>query len=141
MLTEYAVFLSKLRLRHISVAQVIQPHLKKRGSVQNTIPPKALWRNIRSTLIVVDELCQYMQEPLEEILSAYRSPAYNARCPGGKSNSQHLYNRALDLRFHSSPRLVAMAARELRAKGLFQGGVGRYSGFTHVDTRGRNADW
>ena len=23
----------------------------------------------------------------------------------------------------------------------FKGGVGRYSGFTHIDTRGRNADW
>ena len=25
--------------------------------------------------------------------------------------------------------------------GLFKGGVGQYPGFTHMDTRGSNADW
>jgi hypothetical protein len=29
----------------------------------------------------------------------------------------------------------------MRSTGLFQGGVGRYGSFTHIDTRGSNADW
>jgi len=32
-------------------------------------------------------------------------------------------------------------ARKMRTEGLFKGGVGSYSSFTHVDTRGQNADW
>jgi hypothetical protein len=29
----------------------------------------------------------------------------------------------------------------MRKEGVFKGGVGRYPGFTHIDTRGSNADW
>jgi hypothetical protein len=138
---EYCDFLRRLNLRKIRVEQIIAPHLKKRGSVQNTIPPKRLWRAIRPTLLAADAVARRMDEPVREIISAYRSPAYNARCPGARSNSYHVQNMALDLQFASSPRTVARVARELRERGLFQGGVGRYSSFTHIDTRGRKADW
>jgi hypothetical protein len=140
-LPEYARYLDRLKLRRVSVLQVIQPHTKKRGLVFNTLPPKSLWRNMGATLKVVDRLSETMNEPLVEIISAYRSPAYNAKCSGGKSNSQHLRNTALDLKYRCSPRMVSRTVRELREQGLFLGGVGRYSDFTHVDTRGRNADW
>lgn len=140
-LPEYARYLDRLKLRHVSVLQILEPHTKKRGPVLNTLPPKALWRNMGVTLKVVDRLSETMNEPLVEIISAYRSPSYNAQCSGGKSNSQHLRNTALDLKFRSSPIVVARTVRELREQGLFFGGVGRYSGFTHVDTRGKNADW
>jgi hypothetical protein len=140
-LTDYASYLSKSPLGHISVKQIIEPHLKRHGRVGNSIPPKALWKNIRSTLTVADRLADRLSEPLEEVISAYRSPAYNATCPGGKSNSMHLRNNALDLRFPIAPRKVAAVAKELRANGLFKGGIGLYSGFTHIDTRGYNADW
>jgi len=37
---------------------------------------------------------------------------------------------------------VAQALRWLRDKeSLFRGGIGRYNGFTHIDTRGANATW
>jgi hypothetical protein len=29
----------------------------------------------------------------------------------------------------------------VRSKGAFQGGIGRYPDFTHIDTRGYNVDW
>jgi len=138
---EYAVFISRLRLRRITVRQVLQSQTKTRRNVRSGIPPKSMWRNIRQTLKVADLLAAKVNRPLVEIVSAYRSPLYNALCPGAKSNSMHLRNMALDLRYDCSPRTVAAAARELRRAGHFAGGVGRYSSFTHVDTRGKNADW
>ncbi len=136
----YARYLRDLRLRKLSVKSIIAPQLKQRGSVANWLPPKALWRNLTPTLRAVDRLCVVMDEPVDEVISAYRTPEYNRLC-GSSSSSQHVRNTALDLRFKSSPREVSKLARELRDKGLFEGGVGRYRGFTHIDTRGRNADW
>lgn len=138
---DYVAFLQRLRLRHIKIEQIIEPHLKRRGKVQNSIPPRQMWRSIAPTLKAADQVAARLGEPVSHIISAYRSPAYNARCAGARSNSYHLRNMALDLQFRSSPRRVAMVARELRERGVFAGGVGRYSGFTHLDTRGRKADW
>jgi uncharacterized protein YcbK (DUF882 family) len=125
----------------MSIRQVIAPHAKTHGSVRNTLPPRFLWRNIRSTLKVVDQLAERLDMPVGEIVSVYRTPAYNARCPGAKSNSYHVRNNAMDIVFNCPPGKVAAMARAMRATGLFKGGVGRYGSFTHIDTRGSNADW
>jgi len=138
---DYVAFIQRLRLRHIKTTQIIEAHIKQRGNVQNTLPPKRMWRSLAPTLKATDAVAARLGEPVSNIISAYRSPAYNARCPGARRNSYHVQNMALDLQFRSSPRRVAMVARELRDRGLFNGGVGRYSGFTHIDTRGRKADW
>lgn len=137
----YAKFLSRLNLRRISVRQIIDSHAKARGKVHNTLPPRQLWGNIRNTLKVLDQVAVRLGEPVSEVISVYRSPAYNALCPGAKSNSYHVRNNAVDVRFKSSPRQVAAVARDMKKQGVFQGGVGRYSSFTHIDTRGSNADW
>ena len=93
------------------------------------------------TLKVIDRLASEMGSPVDSILSAYRCPRYN-RAVRGKSRSFHLNNQAVDVQFHgTSPWRVASVARFLRKKGKFDGGVGRYSSFVHVDTRGYNADW
>jgi hypothetical protein len=139
-LPEYVKFLHRLRLKNIPVKAIIQPQLKVRGKIANVLPPKAAWKNMVPTLRAVDRLATVLDEPLVEVISAYRSPAYNRSC-GSSGSSQHLRNSAVDLRFNSPPRVVSKVARDLREKGLFLGGVGRYSGFTHIDTRGRNADW
>ena len=82
-----------------------------------------------------------MRSPVSELLSIYRSPSYN-RAVRGRSRSQHLENRAVDVRFKGvSAYTVSKVARSIRSRGSFAGGVGRYSSFTHVDTRGHNADW
>lgn len=138
---EYVAYLQRLNLRRIKVEQIIEPHLRTKGFVKNTLPPKSMWRNIRKTLLVADRLARHLNEPVDEVVSAYRSPAYNARCAGARRNSYHMHNMALDLKFRTSPRTVARLARALREHGLFQGGVGSYSGFTHIDTRGKKADW
>lgn len=137
----YASFLGGMQLRRVSVRQIIEPHLKLRGKVQNTLPPAKLWRNMRPTLLVAEQIGNRLGENVRVVISAYRSPEYNARCEGAARNSQHMRNLALDLQFTSSPRRVAQVARDLRAEGKFQGGVGLYPTFVHVDTRGTNADW
>ena len=94
-----------------------------------------------ATLKVADRIGAQVGSPVREVTSAYRSYSYNRRCPGAESRSYHLQNVALDLKFNTSTSRVAGAARYLRSKGVFKGGVGRYSAFTHIDTRGQNVDW
>jgi hypothetical protein len=140
-LPAYVSFLQKQNLRNLTVRQVIEPHTHVRGKVHNSLPPRAIWSNVRSTLRVIDMLAPRLDSPIEEVVSVYRSPAYNARCPGAKSNSFHTRNNAVDIVFDCAPGKVAAMARAMRAAGLYKGGVGRYRGFTHIDTRGNNADW
>ena len=141
LLPSYVEYLRKASLQAVTVKQIIEPHMHVRGTVYNCLPPRAMWGNIRATLKVIDRLADRLDLPVKEIVSAYRSPAYNARCPGAKSNSYHMRNIAIDVTFSCAPGKVAAMARAMRATGLFKGGVGRYGGFTHVDTRGANADW
>jgi len=137
----YRNFLSRIGLRKISVQDIMDTHAKAHGRVHNTLPPRQLWGNIRSTLMALDKVAVRLGEPVGEVISVYRSPAYNATCPGAKSHSYHMRNNAIDVRFNCSPRKVSATARDMRKQGLFKGGVGRYPGFTHLDTRGTNADW
>ncbi|MFD2157407.1 YcbK family protein [Rubritalea tangerina] len=100
-----------------------------------------MWSRIAPTLRVIDAMSSSMRAPVSEMLSIYRSPSYN-RAVRGRSRSQHMENRAVDVRFKGvSPYTVSRVARAIRSRGHFAGGVGRYSSFTHVDTRGNNADW
>ena len=140
-LKAYAAYLGSLKLQRLTVRQVIEAHAKQRGTVWNTLPPRSLWRQMVPTLRVIDRLSMELGQPVKEIVSAYRCPAYNARCAGARSGSWHQANVAVDVQFPVAASTVAQTARTLRSRGLFRGGVGRYSGFTHVDTRGQNVDW
>ena len=137
---EYLRYLNTLGLRRISPSEVLASHAKTRGSVWNTLPPKVWWRRMGYALRVVERIALEMNVSQVEVISAYRSPAYNARC-GGRSGSWHQANVALDVRFPVRPSLVTSSARELRNLGLFKGGVGGYWNFTHIDCRGTNIDW
>jgi hypothetical protein len=138
---EYEAFLAGLNLRHIQPMEMLRPHFKVRGTIANELPPRESWTNIAPTLRVADELRERLGSRLAAIASAYRTPAYNAACPGAASHSYHVRNMALDLIFDCEAEKVAKAAETLRAEGFFTGGIGRYPGFTHIDTRGRAADW
>lgn len=140
-LKAYADFLAGLKLQRLTPRQVIEAHAKRRGSVWNSLPPKKMWRNIAPTLKVIDRVAMELGQPVEEIVSVYRSPAYNARCAGASRGSWHKANVAVDVAFPIRASVVASTARSLRSRGLFKGGVGRYSSFTHIDTRGQNVDW
>jgi len=140
-LQAYANFLAGLRLKYVTPRQVIQAHAKRRGSVWNMLPPKHMWKNMSPTLKAVDKVGAQVGRPVSEIVSAYRSPSYNARCSGARRGSWHQANVAVDVKFPVSSWTVSKASRALRSRGLFQGGVGHYSSFTHIDTRGHNVDW
>lgn len=143
---DFDAFIKSLGLKNFSTDEFLilgGGHNAPGGPCQgkNTYPPRHLWTNIAQTAHVVDELRDRLGKPIA-ITNAYRSPAYNV-CIGGASASQHTQFRALDFRVSGMSQLdVAQALRWLRDKeGFFKGGVGRYNGFTHVDTRGHNATW
>lgn len=137
----YANYIKSLRLRNITPRMVIAPHFKRRGRTGNSLPPRSMWKKMGPTLKVIDRMSREMGVPVRVILSAYRSPHYN-RAVGGKSRSYHMSNMAVDVVFRGvSPWHAASVARRLRDGGKFKGGIGRYYGFVHVDTRGENVDW
>jgi len=140
-LTGYIKYLDSLKLKNIATDTVISAHAKERGNVWNTLPPRRWWKRMGHTLRIVDRISTTMNVPVKEIVSAYRCPKYNARCSGAKRRSWHQANVAVDVKFDTSAHNVTRAARSLRERGLFKGGVGSYSSFTHIDTRGTNVNW
>jgi len=140
-LKDYTAYINSLKLRNVSAQDVISAHAKERSPVWNMLPPRQWWPRMGYTLRVIDRISSEMNVPVKEIVSAYRSPEYNARCRGAKTHSWHQANVAADVKFDTSARNVTRAARSLRDRGLFKGGVGGYSGFTHIDTRGTNVNW
>ncbi len=136
----YANFVDGLGLRTIRTHDVIAVHARQRGGLWNELPPRKWWPRMGYTLRVVERIALEMNEPVTDIVSAYRSPAYNARC-GGRRGSWHQANLALDVRLTSRASRVTRTARSLRDQGLFKGGVGSYRNFTHIDARGENVNW
>lgn len=79
-----------------------------------------------------------------KIISGYRSPEYNKLLPGAAKNSQHMQGKAADFVVEEMyPYDVWDVCRELHNDGtLVIKGLGKYSGFTHVDIReGPTARW
>jgi len=138
----YANYIKGLRLKNITPRMVLAPHFNTRGYTVNSLPPRKMWKKIGPTLKVIDRISRDMGTPVKHILSVYRSPNYNAAVRG-KRGSLHMMNQAVDIVFHgASPRHVASVARHYRDKKRdFEGGIGTYRGFVHLDTRGYKADW
>lgn len=96
----------------------------------------------QSLLDVLFSLSSVLDGGVFEVISAYRSPATNAKLAvnstGVSKNSLHMEGRAIDVRLAGvDTRLLRAAAVELRG-----GGVGFYpeSNFVHLDT-GRPRTW
>lgn len=70
------------------------------------------------------------------LYSGYRTRKTNDSLPGAARESQHLYGRAADFVLDGIPPSKVASYAEW----LGMGGVGRYAGFTHVDT-GRVRRW
>ena len=138
---DYAEFILKLKLKNITPRMVLEPHFKSRSGIKNELPPKKIWKSLKPTLKLLDEVVDETGMKIRSIVSAYRSPEYN-RAVRGKSRSLHMYNNALDISFsNTSPWRAAKVVRQYRSQNKFKGGVGTYSSFIHVDTRGENVDW
>ena len=70
--------------------------------------------------------------------SGYRCPTHNQNV-GGATNSFHLRGQAVDFWIKDvSPAEVYEYADQLIGA---EGGVGKYTGFTHIDNRGYKARW
>ncbi|MBX3741092.1 MAG: hypothetical protein KF712_08890 [Akkermansiaceae bacterium] len=141
LLPEYTRYLASLKLQRLEPQQVIAAHAKQKGAVWNRLPPKQWWTRMGYTLRVVDRIAVYLNMPVDEIVSAYRCPVYNAQCEGAKVGSWHQANVAVDVKFPAKASSITAATRNLRDRGLFKGGVGGYGSFTHIDTRGVNVNW
>ncbi len=140
----FEAFIDDLNLRYF------QPHefLVMGGSNQsgpcagkNRLPPKSLWPRLTNSAQMLDEIRHRLGAPVR-ILSCYRSPQYNV-CIDGASGSLHKQFNAIDWRCSagtsSTWRGVAREVRDSHSR--FRGGIGLYSSFVHIDTRGYNANW
>lgn len=107
----------------------------------NEVPPEGLWDNINKTAEVLDQLRSRLGVPIR-LTSIYRNKAYNNCLSGAASNSFHMQFKAADFKAGGgTPTQWRDELRRMRDDGVFQGGIGLYSTFVHVDTRGTNADW
>ena len=95
------------------------------------------WRPLVTMLDRIREAarCQITVTPN----GGYRAPDHN-RAVGGKRNSRHLYGDAADIRASKlTPKALHALILRLYKEGALKslGGLGRYPGFVHVDTRPR----
>lgn len=145
-------FIDRLQLPNFSGAEFTPYWSRVRNGVRNSPPPEGLWGNVTRTLAVLQRF-RAEHGSAVQLLSTYRSPAYN-QAVGGAAKSQHEQFRAID--FTSSRGTPAQWAEVLRGyrgrrfedpltgeEFTFRGGIGVYpkSGFVHLDTRGKDADW
>lgn len=132
-------------LRHFSPRELLfrggaHGNRRSRGFGLNGDPPQELWEKILPTIKVLDRLRAELRAPIR-IISAYRTPAYN-RAIGGALHSYHTRFQAIDFTAsRGSPSVWAQELKEMRHDDEFDGGIGLYRTFVHVDTRGWNADW
>ena len=136
----YCDYIDNLGLEHISGKELITYSRRTRKGVRAGVPPKSKWKNLPETLFLVDAVRRYYGKPVT-ITSAYRCPAYNKLC-GGATQSWHMQGYAIDFVIKGvRPSFVRNLLLKWRQAGEFKGGLGRYSSFTHIDTRGYNATW
>ncbi len=99
------------------------------------------WQHMDVKVIeFLNYVSKLLGDPLIEILSAYRSPAYNAKLAlvneNVAKNSLHMYGKAIDFRV-AGVRTRDLCAYALAARNtLGYGGVGCYQtgGFVHIDS-------
>lgn len=102
--------------------------------VMNPFPPRKLIPNIIPTLEILFETWLHFDRKGVIVHSCWRSPAYNATIGGSKSSLHKDFN-AIDFSIVGvNPSEVAdyLESHHLAVTT----GVGRYSSFTHLDTRG-----
>ncbi len=103
--------------------------------------PEELMENVQHLAENLQVLRDHLGKPVR-VISGYRSPTYNRKI-GGARKSQHMVAKAADLKVSGMhPNDVRQEILTLIKEGkMVTGGVGRYTTFTHYDTRGWNARW
>lgn len=103
--------------------------------------PKEVLENVKELAKNMQVLRDELGLPIH-LTSAYRSPSHNRKA-GGKSNSQHLYGKACDMKVKGmTPKQVLLVIERLIKEGkMMQGGIGVYNTFLHYDIRNSKARW
>ena len=103
--------------------------------------PDELIENVQLLAENLQVLRDKIDRPIT-VISGYRSPKYNRKI-GGARKSQHMKASAGDIIVRGmKPDDVRAEILTLIKEGkMAKGGVGRYTTFTHYDTRGWNARW
>jgi uncharacterized protein YcbK (DUF882 family) len=91
-----------------------------------------------ATILALQAVRDYYNQPIT-VTSGARCLRHNTRV-GGKPNSQHLLGRAVDFTVAGVRPQEVQSYLAMKYEGKF--GLGRYSTFTHFDTRsGPAARW
>lgn len=144
--TDFGKLLTSWGIKHFTAAELMElgdsnstPGSPAYGT--NTLPPPALWKNMKLTIQTLDRLRDVLGQPIY-ILSAYRNTTYN-KLVGGVPDSLHIQFNALDFYAGGTTRPAhwATVLKDMRVNGDFKGGIGVYSTYVHLDTRGENVDW
>lgn len=103
--------------------------------------PSEVVENLKKLAAQLQVLRDHANSPVR-VNSGYRSPAHNKRV-GGSPNSQHMYGKAGDITVDGmTPAQVHATITDLiKAGKMKDGGLGRYSSFTHYDIREVRARW
>ena len=137
----FTSWFNRQEIKHFTADEFINYFSVNRRGIKNSEPPRDLWVNILPTLHIVDDLRESLGRSIV-IISSYRSPAYNAKIDGAAKHSYHKTFQALDIVVAGhSPESVFKKLLAWREAGRFKGGLGKYSSFVHIDTRGANATW
>lgn len=88
------------------------------------------------TVKVLEDIRNYFGKPIT-INSAYRTPAHNKKV-GGAKGSQHVKGTAADIKVKDVPTWAVAGFLEANYRNC---GIGYYSTWVHVDTRGYRALW
>jgi uncharacterized protein YcbK (DUF882 family) len=103
--------------------------------------PSDILANIEDLAEELQVIRQVVESPIT-INSGYRCYSHNQAVKGVKS-SQHLLGKAVDIVIKGHKPNDTYSLLELLIKDgvILEGGLGKYSTFTHYDIRGKKARW
>ena len=136
----FATWFARQGFRHFQAHELTWYFQKVRNGVSNQAPGPALWPHIVPTLRILDDLRDHLGKAIT-ISSTYRHLPYN-QAIGSPDGSSHVQFKAIDfIVADTSPAAVFRILHQWREAGRFTGGLGKYPGFVHLDTRSKNATW
>lgn len=123
-------------MNHESFALTAQsPNFKMAefNSHDGTVVPTKYRGNVQTLMNQLEVIRSYFNAPVT-INSGYRSPAHNKNI-GGVADSMHLFGKAADIKVagYSPSQVHAGILKLIKDKRIINGGVGKYSSFTHYD--------
>lgn len=142
---EFSKFLSDNKIANVKPAELLVMGASHHNASSpcyglNGPPPKSLWPNIVGVAKALDTLRSRTDADVS-IISAFRTPQYNA-CISSSSRSVQMRFLGIDLSSSNwTAQELAKFFRKIREEGVFEGGIGEYRTYVHIDARGTRANW